>query len=420
MRRPAARRGDAWFDQGTGHAASITRPLAAVIPSLAMAAELTPGTVLRGKWQLEKPLGRGGMSSVYAARHRNGMRGAIKVLHRELAADEALRRRFLREGYLANKVGHPGAVKVLDEDTTEDGTVFLVMELLEGETLKERWTRAGRMLDLGPALDVAEGVLDVLAAAHRVGIVHRDLKPDNIFLTSDGALKILDFGIARLLDPEPGAADATSSTAMMGTPAFMPPEQALAHWKKIDGRTDLFAVGATTFTMLTGKLVHEGGTVPELLVSASTKQAQRLRDRMPSLDAGIAGVIDRALSFEMDDRWPDADAMHGALKNARKRARALTVRMTAQPALVSSPAPTAAPVPAEIGGETVLERTAIAKPAASTRQEESPASSAVTLLVSDSTAARTPSKRRIAWLGLLGAALALVAVAALLYWSRRR
>ncbi len=242
-----------------------------------MVGELKPGTLLRGKWRLERFLGRGGMSSVYAATHRNGMRGAIKVLHRELNDNTVIKTRFLREGYVANKVDHPGAVKVLDDDATEDGLVFLVMELLEGETLKQRWVKSDRRLELSIALDIADQVLDVLESAHANRIVHRDLKPDNIFLVESGGTKILDFGIARVLEAAtPGAADATSSAAMMGTPAFMPPEQALAHWHKVDARSDLFALGATLFTVLTGRLVHTGSTIPELLVAAATKQADSI------------------------------------------------------------------------------------------------------------------------------------------------
>lgn len=120
------------------------------------------GGYLRDKWRLDGQLGHGGMATVFAATHRNGSRGAIKILHPELAKDDVIRARFLREGYVANKVDHPGIVRVLDDDTTEDGIVFLVMELLEGETVKQRWVSNGRALPPVEVLALGEALLDVL------------------------------------------------------------------------------------------------------------------------------------------------------------------------------------------------------------------------------------------------------------------
>src|SRR6185295_5196647 len=160
----------------------------------------------------------GGMACVYAATHRNGMRGAVKLLHPEFALDEGTRARFLREGYVANRVAHPGAVQVLDDDATEDGTVFLVMELLEGEALRTRAaSRPGGKLEIIEVLNIADQLLDVLAAAHARGIVHRDIKPDNLFWTRDGRLKVLDFGIARALEIE-GLSGGTKTGSVIGTP----------------------------------------------------------------------------------------------------------------------------------------------------------------------------------------------------------
>lgn len=136
-----------------------------------------------GKYVIERLLGVGGMAAVYAARHRNGNRVAVKVLHRELSVDGNIRQRFLREGYVANAVEHAGVVRVLDDDTAADGSVFLVMELLEGETLEARLRRKG-VLDAADVLSLTDQLLDVLAAAHGRGILHRDIKPENLFLTS--------------------------------------------------------------------------------------------------------------------------------------------------------------------------------------------------------------------------------------------
>src|SRR5262249_574389 len=151
----------------------------------------------------------------------------------------------LREGYVANAVGHPGAVGVLDDDVAEDGSVFLVMELLEGHTVDARAkSRPGSKLTPGEVLAIADQLLATLTAAHAKGVVHRDLKPETIFLTQDGQVKVLDFGLARLQEWSKSSKQRMTATgAAMGTPAFMPPEQALGNWDTVDARTDLWAVG---------------------------------------------------------------------------------------------------------------------------------------------------------------------------------
>src|SRR5579883_1652599 len=235
-------------------------------------AQARVGATLRGKWHLDAVLGVGGMAAVYAATHRNGTRAAVKILHRELSLDPRLRRRFLREGEIANAVGHGGAVRILDDDTAEDGSLYLVTELLEGENLEDRCARCGGRLSEDEVLSIADQILDVLIAAHARDLVHRDLKPANVFVTCAGGVKVLDFGIARAR----GLASQTQATAAgstLGTPAYMAPEQARGLMDEIDARTDLWAVGATMFRMLSDKLVHEGRTASEELLSAMTKPA---------------------------------------------------------------------------------------------------------------------------------------------------
>ena len=163
------------------------------------------GRMLRGKWRLDALLGVGGMAAVYAATHRNGSRAAVKVLHSELTINPQVRNRFLREGYVANAVGHEGAVRVIDDDSAEDGSMFLVTELLDGETLEQRRIRCGGRLSEDEVLCLAEPLLDVLIAAHAKGVVHRDLKPENVFVTRNGQVKVLDFGIARLRELRAGS-----------------------------------------------------------------------------------------------------------------------------------------------------------------------------------------------------------------------
>jgi serine/threonine protein kinase len=278
-------------------------------------ARIRVGSVLRGKWRLDALLGVGGMAAVYAATHRNGSRAAVKVLHTEWSVNPPIRSRFLREGYVANKVAHDGAVKIIDDDVAEDGALFLVTELLDGETLDDRRTRLGGRLPEDDVLSVADQLLDVLAAAHSKGVVHRDLKPENLFLTRTGVVKVLDFGIARLHELST-ASTATQGGSTMGTPAFMAPEQARGLWDEVDAQSDLWAVGATMFNLLTGKLVHDGRTSNEQLLSAMTNAAPPLGLVLPDTSPAVAHVVDRALAVEKSQRWADAHRMQEAVRGA--------------------------------------------------------------------------------------------------------
>jgi serine/threonine protein kinase len=274
------------------------------------------GQMLRHKWRLDVLLGMGGMAAVYAATHRNGSRAAVKILHTELSASEEIRSRFMREGYAANAVGHDGAVKVLDDDTADDGSLYLVTELLDGETLEERRVRSGGRLSEDDVLSVADQLLDVLVAAHSKGVIHRDIKPANIFLSRSGQLKVLDFGIARLRELSTGGSLATKSGSAMGTPAFMSPEQARGLWSEVDGRSDVWSVGATMWQSLTGNLVHEGRTANEELLSAMTNPAPPLSSVLRSVSPAVAQVVDRALAFEKEKRWLDAHRMQEGVRRA--------------------------------------------------------------------------------------------------------
>jgi serine/threonine-protein kinase len=279
-------------------------------------AQTRVGTWIKDKWRLDALLGVGGMAAVYAATHRNKKRVAVKLLHPELSQNGDLRTRFLREGYAANVIEHPGAVSVLDDDVTEDGSAFLVMELLEGETLDQRWERHAGRLPAAEVFSFADQLLDVLAVAHTKGIVHRDIKPENLFLTREGTLKVLDFGIARVFESRQDAKQATRAGQVIGTPAFMAPEQALAKWDEIDGRTDVWAVGATMFTLLTGRHVHEARNGTEQLVYSATRPAPSIASVMQGLSPAACTVVDRALAFQKEQRWPDARNMQGAIRAA--------------------------------------------------------------------------------------------------------
>ncbi|MGO8998661.1 MAG: serine/threonine-protein kinase [Polyangiaceae bacterium] len=294
------------------------------------------GEVFADKWRIERVLGSGGMATVYAAVHTNNQRTvALKVLHTELTASGDVKKRFLREGFIANRIGHPGAVAILDDGVDDKGNVFLVMELLTGASIADRIRADGasaqsaarstpadapdgsqrRAFSEAEALRIADGVLDVLIAAHAQGIVHRDLKPDNVFLTDAGDVKVLDFGIARLREPQSGETP-TLTGVLLGTPQYMPPEQARGRSSLVDGRSDLWAVGAIVFTMLTGRHVHEAETPNESLLKAMTATAPPIASLLPDIDPKVAAIVDRALAFDQEKRYPDARAMQEDVRGA--------------------------------------------------------------------------------------------------------
>jgi len=286
------------------------------------------GSVLDGKWTLERLLGSGGMAAVYMARHRNGARAAVKILHPALARNQEIRERFSREGYAANQVEHPGAVRVLDDDVIADGpdkgTAYIVMELLvDGESLQDRLERGPPMGEL-EFLRVADGVLEVLDAAHARGVVHRDLKPENLFLVGPPnaadapQVKILDFGLARLLQNQ----TITTHGLALGTPSFMSPEQAAGRIAEIDGRTDLFALAATGFRLRAGRRIHEADNPVELVMKMSKVPAPRLATVAPGVSEPFARVIDRALEFRREDRYETAAAMIKDVRLAIKQLEA--------------------------------------------------------------------------------------------------
>jgi serine/threonine protein kinase len=275
------------------------------------------GTVLMGKWRIVRELAQGGTSTVYEAVHRNGRHVALKVLRPSLAADRRGRARFLRESALANRVNHPGVISVIDEEITREGLVFLVMDLLAGETLEQRWNRCGKRLPPADAIAIVVEILQPLVAVHAVGIVHRDLKPSNVFLSTDG-IKLLDFGVARLREINADETAITRSGAMLGTPAFMAPEQARGHWHDIDARTDIWAVGAILFVLLGGRHVHDGRTPNELLIASATQPAESLARFASDLPARLVVLVDRALYRDKEARWPNAASMLAELRAIQK------------------------------------------------------------------------------------------------------
>ncbi len=276
------------------------------------ACESRVGTALRGKWTLERLLGIGGMAAVYVGLHKIGRRDAIKILHRHIAVSKELAARFEQEAHAVNTFAHPGVVEIRDIDISEDGCPFLVMELLEGEDLGKRAQRLGGLPN-DELLRYVDELLDVLAAAHARGIVHRDIKLDNLFLTKEGHLKVLDFGIARM---RTGPA-VTMAGARLGTTSYMAPEQ--VRGEQVDGRADIFAVGATMFRVLAKRRLHDASSETELLVKMGRDPAPKIATVVPGIDPDLALVVDRALEFKPTDRYPLAATMQSDVRALRAR-----------------------------------------------------------------------------------------------------
>ncbi|MCA9623285.1 MAG: serine/threonine protein kinase [Myxococcales bacterium] len=268
------------------------------------------GATVRAKWRLDKLIGFGGMAAVYAATHEDGHRAALKILHAELCNDDDVRERFLREGVVARRVAHPGVVRIFDDDVTDRGEPFLIMELLSGAPLSRVWRKRGKKIPLDASLHIAASVLDALTAFHDQNIVHRDLKPANIFITRQSKVKILDFGVAQLREK---GRDMTRVGLAMGTPSYMAPEQALGKSDRVDHRADIYAVGATLYTILSGQRLHQGATEQESYVLAATQPASSVARVAPDLPVPVVALIDKALQWDMRNRFQSAAEMRDAI-----------------------------------------------------------------------------------------------------------
>jgi serine/threonine protein kinase len=280
-------------------------------------AEARIGKVLRDRYRIDALLGIGGMAVVYLATHRNQKRFAIKMLHPELALNAEAKQRFVREGYVANTIDHPSAVAVMDDDVSEEGAPFIVMELLDGIEVGELADQRGGALAPMIVLAIADQVLAVLEVAHQKGIVHRDLKPANLFVMRDGTVKVLDFGIARMRDAMTNTMNALTQTgSILGTPAFLPPEQAGGLTREIDARTDLWALGATMYKLLSGHYVHDAENAAQIVIRAATQPAPSLASVIGNAAPAVVHVVDCALAFDRNARWPDAQTMRAALREA--------------------------------------------------------------------------------------------------------
>jgi len=275
------------------------------------AMRLDIGQVIQGKYRIVRFIGDGGMGSVYEARHEYlGTRVALKFLHPELAKRPGLVTRFLREGQVAATIRSLHIVQVLDVDRTESGSAYLVMELLEGESLQQLLDRSAR-LPIEVALDFTLQILAGLEVAHAAGVVHRDLKPDNVFVVAGHGgplVKVLDFGIAKLHQ----AGALTRPGALMGTPEYMAPEQADSA-DRVDMRADLFAVGAMLYEMLSGQRPMAGADARQIAAAVRERGVVPLDQVAPGLPPGLVTAVHRALAADPAARFSSAAELRMAL-----------------------------------------------------------------------------------------------------------
>ncbi len=282
------------------------------------------GSVIASKYRLEKLLGEGGMGAVFKATHVTvGKQFAVKVLHAEVSNHPDAKRRFTQEAQAAAKIGHPAILDVYDLGE-DDGSLYMVMELLEGESLAQRVARGP--LTIREALEYATGVLDALEAAHSASVIHRDIKPANVFLVAAasgrGAVRVLDFGIAKFQEAADGAE--TSTGVVLGSAYYMAPEQVQAE-AKIDARADVWAVGATVYELLVGEPAHMAPTHAAVVAKIVMRPAPPVSERRTDADAPLDAIVARALKIDPAERFASAAEMREAI-DAYLVERAATVR----------------------------------------------------------------------------------------------
>ena len=277
------------------------------------------GQRLAGKYLIEKLIKSGGMGSVYVGKHvLMDKTVAIKVLRPSLAVDPDVVARFSREAKAASRISHPHAVSVTDFGEDENGIVFLVMEYLDGRTLKEAIKSEGPM---APArvVEIIRQVAGALDAAHEQGVVHRDLKSENIMLTrtnGDEWAKVLDFGIAKIQQPHGHRdADITAPNLVIGTPQYMSPEQC-SQSGPLDKRSDVYSLGVIVYEMLAGRVPFTGESPTVIMMKQVQDQAPSLRAARPELGVAIDDVIARALAKQPGDRFQTAGQLSKALQEA--------------------------------------------------------------------------------------------------------
>lgn len=285
------------------------------------------GTVLDGQYNIESLLGKGGMGAVYLARHiLLGDRVAIKILPPEVRNNAEWLRRFRREGQAARRFRHANAVTVYDLRTAGDGTIYMVMEYVEGHTLDAELKKRGRFT-AAEALEILEPIMSVLNTAHAMGVVHRDLKPENIMMgkatgSGESPIKLLDLGIAKMREiagvDSSGTTELTMAGQVLGTPYYMSPEQwgeiARDGNPEIDGRTDIYSLGLVAYEMITGKRPYSAVTLHELRREHISVSPASLCEKVPDVPRAFSEAIDRAIAKDRHDRQATAGELATQLR----------------------------------------------------------------------------------------------------------
>jgi tRNA A-37 threonylcarbamoyl transferase component Bud32 len=254
------------------------------------------GTLLNGRYRLDAQIGHGGMSTVYRAFDTVLERQvAIKLMHREIASDSDQLERFRREARAVAQLNHPHVVGVIDAGE-DDGTPYIVFEYVEGETLKDRIRRHGR-LPIGESVAYAIEIARALGAAHDHRIVHRDVKPQNVLIDEEGTAKVTDFGIARSLTEEGLTADGR----VLGTTDYVSPEQALG--QDVDPQSDLYSLGVVLFEMLTGDVPFHGENQVSVAMKHVREELPDVQLRRPEVSSALAAVVDRATAKDLERRY---------------------------------------------------------------------------------------------------------------------
>src|SRR6185503_13578274 len=271
-----------------------------------------------GAYKIVRKIGEGGMGAVWLAEHtRLERRAAIKLLHASFSARPDVVARFFNEARAATKVPDPGIVQVFDFGEHTDGTAYIAMEFLDGEGLDKRLHRMGK-LPVVDALRIMRQVASTLGVAHAHGVVHRDLKPGNIFLVRDPEVsggeraKVLDFGIAKLIDDEARGKSHTSVGAIMGTPAYMSPEQGRGE-RAVGPRSDVYALGCVLFELISGVAPFSGVGYGDVLAKHIYEPAPDLSSRLPEVSAELDALIRRCLAKDPDLRFATGSELAAAL-----------------------------------------------------------------------------------------------------------
>lgn len=339
------------------HPASVCVPLA----SRAVAPAVREGSVLGGRYELRHELARGGMGTVWVAEDPLlSRRVAVKILDPVIGADDKIRARFRREAVTAAAVTHPNIVATYDTGD-DDGVAYIVMELVDGRTLRRVLDDEGR-LPVARSADIAYQVADALALAHARGLIHRDIKPGNVLLQPDGRVKVTDFGIAKATNADD---DLTRPGMVVGTARYLAPEQ--VDGRPVDTRADVYSLGLVLYEMLAGAAPFAADSDIATAVARLTADPRSIRAERPDVPPGLAAVVDRALARDPDARLPNAVAFRDSV--APFRAEHPTAGDLTAPGRISSRTVTAMarPVPAAASPST-RPSPPLARPAARERR----------------------------------------------------